>query len=229
MKKFVTIGLGNFGLNLAKSLVDNGCEVLGIDTSSETVHTAKDMISHAIIADATNKEVLSSLSLSDFDGAIVSIGQDMAPSILIALYLKEIGMEKIIVRAISEDHGKILEKIGVSEIIFPERDMAVRLADRLSLKNALDYLPISEDYGIVEVNPPVSFLEKTLAELQIPNRFDCQVVGIKDYPNGQKTSGLREPEMTVKIAPSASQKITKKSIMIIIGKYSDIEKIQALD
>ncbi len=227
MKKFVAIGLGNFGLTLAKTLVENGCEVLGVDSSRETVNQAKEFLTYAIIGDASKREVLSALSLKDFDGAIVSIGQDMAPSILISLYLKEIGVKKIIVRAISEDHGKVLSSIGVSDVIFPERDMAVKLAGMLSLRNALDYLPLGEDYGIIEVTPPGHFLGKSLKELKIPNKYNCQVIGLKIYP-GDTASPADESKVTVKMAPSADDIISGNMVMILLGRLGDIAKIQAL-
>ncbi|HPO46939.1 MAG TPA: TrkA family potassium uptake protein, partial [Spirochaetota bacterium] len=141
MKKFFIIGLGNFGLNIALTLVENDCEVLGMDSNREVVQRARDFISHAIIGDASNKEVLESLALRDFDGAVISIGQDMGASILIALYIKEIGIPRVIVRAISEDHGKILKLIGVTDVIFPERDMAIRVANKL----ADGHVPFGED------------------------------------------------------------------------------------
>ncbi len=228
MKKFITIGLGNFGFNISKVLVENGCEVLGVDTSSETVEHAKDFITHAIIADATNKDVIDSLSLQDYDAAIVSIGQDMARSILISLYLIENKIPKIIVRGISEDHGKILKLIGVSDVIFPEQDMAVRLANKLSLKNAVDYLPIGEDYSIVEVIPPKSFLGKTLKELQIATKFNCQVIGLKTIVDLGDSIDITDKKGTMKIAPTANDMITEDSVLIIIGKDKDIESIQAL-
>ena len=228
MKKFVAIGLGNFGLSLAKTLVENGSEVLGIDISKEIVHQAKEFISHVIIGDASRKEVLDSLMLKDFDAAIVSIGQDMAPSILISLYLKEIGIPKIIVRAISEDHGKILEKIGVSDVIFPERDMAIRLASILTLKNAIDYLPIGKDYSIMEIYPPKSFMGKSLKDLQIASKYNCQIIGIRYLRNNSSDLDLFNKDVDIKIAPSADDIITDNSVMIIIGKSKDIERMQAL-
>ncbi|MBN2041061.1 MAG: TrkA family potassium uptake protein [Spirochaetes bacterium] len=228
MKKFLTIGLGNFGFNISRSLVENGCEVLGIDTSENIVENAKDYISHAIIADATNKDALESLSLQDYDAAIVSIGQEMAPSILIALYLIENKIPKIIVRAISEDHGKILKMIGVTDVIFPEQDMAIRLANKLSQKNAVDYLPIGQDYSIVEVIPPDSFSGKSLKDLQIASRFNCQVIGIKTVMGGRDSINEINNNASIKIAPTANDVITEKSILIIIGKDSDIQKFQSI-
>jgi trk system potassium uptake protein TrkA len=227
MKQYIVIGLGNFGLSLAQQLEENGCEVLGIDMSRELVEHAKDFLSHAVIGDATNKELLSSLSLKDFDGSVISIGQDMAPSILIALYLKEAGAQNIIVRAVSRDHGKILEKIGVTEVLYPENEMAVKLANRLSMKNALDYLPLSDEHGILEVIPPKSFIGKDLKELQISARFKCQVIAIKHMNHGAGAESATG-DFSLKIPPSADDIITSGTIMIIIGKVKDIEKIQLL-
>lgn len=221
MKKFIVIGLGNFGLNLARVLTENGCEVLGIDKNRDAVETAKDIISHAIIADSTNREVLSSLPLKNFDAAVISTGQEMAKSILISFYVKELGIKNIIARAISEDHGEILKKVGVTTVVFPEKDMAIRIANMLSLKNALDYLPFGRDYGISEVRPPQSFTGKTLMDLQIPNRFNCQVIGIKD--DSSETGGEK-----FIIAPKADSVIHQNSTLVLIGRNRDIEKIQNL-
>lgn len=224
------IGLGNFGFCLAKNLASNGCEVLGIDTNREIVNNAKDFLSHGIVGDASNKEMLENLPVKDFTGAIVSVGQDMARSIMIALFLKEIGISRIIARAVSEEHARVLTMIGVTDVIIPERDMAVRLADTLSLKNALDYLPISDGYGILEVTPPASFIGKTLKELNITSLYKCQVIGIKslDSTNDKIKDETIHKKGKIKIAPSASDIITSNSAMILIGKFTDIEKIQSL-
>ena len=228
MKKLLVIGLGNFGLNLARVLTENGCEVLGIDSGRDPVDRAKDFVDHAIIADATSREVLSSLPLKDFEAAIVSTGQEMAKSILISFYLKEMGFKNIISRAISDDHGEILKKIGVSSIVFPEKDMAVRIANRLSLKNALDYLPLGEDYGISEVRPPSSFHGKSLKDLQITNRFNCQVVAIRLNPDAEPGETFSDSEKNFLVAPRAESIVSPDSTLVLIGKNRDIEKIQNL-
>ncbi len=228
MKKYIVIGLGNFGFNIATMLEENNCEVLGMDSDKDVVQKAKDFISQAIVGDGSDKEVLESLSLKDFDGAIISIGQDMSSSILISLYLREIGIPRIVVRSISEDHGKILKMIGVSDIVFPERDIAIRVANKLALKNAIDYLPISDDYGILEVTPPKSFIGKSLKELEISTRFGCQVIGIKYQGTNGELDDLTGKNLNVKIAPTANDVIVKNSIMIVIGKHEDIERIQSL-
>jgi len=226
MKKFFVIGLGNFGFNISRTLVENNCEVLGMDSNKDIVQKAKDFITHAIIGDASSKEVLESLAISDFDAAIISIGQDMTSSILISLYMKEIGIPRIIVRAISEDHGKILKMIGVHDVVFPERDMAIRIANRLSLKNAMDYLPLSDEYGILEVDPPKSFLNKPLKELQISTKFGCQVIGLKDLAHSGDKYDLSGKNINIKIAPTGEDIIKPNTIMVVVGKLNDIERLQ---
>ena len=226
MKKFLTIGLGNFGFQLAKTLENNGCEVLGIDISKKEAEKVKDYISQVVIGDATNKDTLLSLKIRDFDGVIISIGQDMAPSILISMYLKEIGIEKIIVRAVSDDHSRVLKMLGISDVIFPETDIAVRLGNKLSMKNALDYLPLSEEYGIVEVIPPKSFIGKSLKELEISSVYNCQVIAIRFI--SQKIENNTDNNDFIKIPPSGNDIVKKNSALIIIGKLTDIEKIEKL-
>ena len=226
MKKFVTIGLGNFGMNLSKTLCENGCEVLGIDILPHIVNQAKEFMTFAMVGDATNRESLEELSLNDYDGVIVSLGQDMAPSILITLYLKELQVSNIIVRAVSEDHAKILSMIGATNIVFPEKDMAARIAIRLAMKNVLDYLPIGDDYGILEILPPSSFLNKNLKDLEIRPRFNCHVLGIKYYSEEISSELYLGKEEKFVIAPPAEQVIDDKSILIIVGKYEDIERLK---
>ncbi len=219
MKKIIVVGLGNFGVTLAKQLESNGCEVLGIDLLKENIENCKDYISHAVIGNAADKELMDALMINDFDSAVVGIGQDMNSSILISLYFIEIGIKNVITRALSPDHAKILEKIGVNEIINPEIEIAKKLANKLSMKNALDYLPLSEEHGIIEVSAPQSFIGHTLKDLQIASRFNCQLIAIKNISHGKET---------IKIPPTADDVIAANSIMIIIGKLKDIEKIQNL-
>lgn len=225
MRKFVVIGLGTFGFHLAKKLEQNKCEVMAVDVSRERVEGIRDYVSQALIGDATNKEFLASLMLKDFDAAVISIGQDMSSSTLVALYLKEAGVTNIIVRALSDDHGTILKKIGVNEVLYPETEAASKLANRLAMRNALDFLPLSEKHGIIEVNPPKSFVGKSLKELQISSRFHSQVIAIKKMDR-TKTN---DEGLMIKIPPSAEDIIDEDTIMIIVGNLADIEKIQKLN
>lgn len=225
MKKFAVIGLGNFGINIAKSLVENNCEVLGIDTDRNAVDKAKDFLTHAITGNPANRTILDSIGIDDYDAVILSIGQEMVSSILIALYLKELGTKQIIARAISEDHEKILKMLGVNTVIFPEKEMAVRIGKAISMKNAVDYLPLSEEYAIIEVTPPPSFLGKNLRELNISARYRCQILGIKNFADQFATK--ENPQHTV-IAPPADEIIRDGNILIVLGKTTAIERMERL-
>ncbi|HON16330.1 MAG TPA: TrkA family potassium uptake protein [Spirochaetota bacterium] len=223
MKKFAVIGLGNFGMNIARSLVENNCEVLGIDIDKNTVDKAKDFLTYAITGNPANKAILDSLGLNEYDAVILSIGQEMVSSILISLYLKEAKVKKIIARAISEDHEKILKQLGVDTVIFPEKEMAIRIGKAISMRNAVDYLPLSEEYAIVEVAPPESFIGKSLRELNIGARFRCQILGIKSIADDLVTEDT--PQTTV-IAPSADEVIQEGNILIVLGKTAAIERME---
>lgn len=216
MNNIMIIGLGNFGYNVAKNLYQNSVEVLGIDSREDLVNLYKDDIGFVISLDATQKDQLESLQLENFETAIISIGQDITASILISLHLRELGMRKIITRAISEDHAKVLEKIGVDEIVYPEKDTAIKVANKILLKNVADYLPLGKEFGIVEIDPPKSFVGKSLAELDIAKRFSCQVIGIRTSAGEDST----------KIAPKATDRIERGSRIIVLGKNNDIQKIQ---
>ncbi len=222
MKNVLVIGLGNFGYNVAKTLHANSADVLGIDVSEELVNLYKDDIGYIISLDATQKDQLESLQLENYGTAVVSIGQDITASILISLHLRELGMKKITTRAISADHAKILEKIGVDEIVYPERDTALKVANKLMMKNVADYLPLGREFGIVEIEPPSSFVGKSLIELDITKRFSCQVIGIRLYTS---THDSEKELYETKIAPQATDRIERGSKIIVLGKNSDIQRL----
>ena len=176
MKQFAVIGLGNFGYYLATRLYEKGHEVLAIDKNPSRVQVVKDLVTHAVVADGSDREALETCGVEQMDAAVVSIGSDMSSSILVTLNLKDIGVDRVLVMAMSEAHGRILEKIGASEIIFPQKDVAFSLAERLHNPNMLDYLPFIEGYSIIELATPKRFEGKTLRELDLINRFGVQVL-----------------------------------------------------
>ncbi|MFW6366861.1 MAG: potassium channel family protein [Spirochaetota bacterium] len=222
MRNIMIIGLGNFGYNIARTLYQNSFDVLCIDSREDVVNMYKDSLGYVISLDATQKDQLDSLQLDNYETAIISIGQDITASILISLHLKELGIPRIITRAISEDHGKVLEKIGVDEIIYPELDTALKIAHKLMMKNVADYLPLGVEFGIVEIAPPPSFVGKSLAELDITKRFACQVIGIRSYEGILSTD---EEASHTKIAPQASDRIEHGNKIIVLGKNSDIQRL----
>jgi trk system potassium uptake protein TrkA len=158
MKKFTVIGLGNFGFHAAKALFEEGNEVIAIDTDRVKVQAIDPYATEAIVLDATDKEALRTLGLEEMVAVIVSTGTRISISIMICLYLNELGVKKILVKAIDPDHEKILLKVGATEVIHPERDMAIRVSRSLSRPNMLDFIPLSDDFDLIQIEPPQEFL-----------------------------------------------------------------------
>jgi len=217
MRRFVVIGLGHFGFSVAKVLYEEGHEVLAIDSNKEIIQDIKDFCSQAILADARDKETLIALGLEDVDVAVISLGDQMEASILATLYLREIGIKEIITKAISEDHGKILRKIGASEVIFPEKDMAEKLARRLSAPNMMDYLPLTPEYGIMEIAPPSRFIGKSLADLKLRNKYGVQVIAVKELVP-ERMNLIPPPEFILKDSDS----------LVVIGRTEDLERLKKM-
>ncbi len=215
--KFAVIGLGSFGLNIAKTLYEKGNEVLAVDEDKEKVDEVKNFVSHAVHMDAADKENLQALGIKDMDVVIVSLGPEMEASILTVLYLNEIGTKRIVAKALTEDHAKILESVGATEVIYPEKDMAIKTALKLSCPNVLEYLPLISGFGIQEIAPPEKFIGKNLRELDLKNKYGIQVIAIKELI----------PEKTT-FVPKADFVLKDSDIMIIIGEDKQLEKINAL-
>ncbi|WP_431087077.1 potassium channel family protein [Paenibacillus sp. 8b26] len=212
-QQFVVIGLGRFGSNLALQLVDMGCEVLGIDQNEDIVDSMSELLTHTVVADATDEDSLRSLGIRNFDCGIVAIGNDIQVSILAAILLKELGVSKVVAKAISVLHGRALEKLGVDRVIYPERDMGIRVAHQLVTPNLLDYLELSKEYSIVELNVPACLHGKTLSELNARTRFGCSIVALHTA-NG------------ILIAPTAMDRLKADDIMVIIGSNDNIGRFE---
>lgn len=228
MQKFAVIGLGSFGAHLAKSLKEYGSAVTGIDIDRERLLASKDHLDHAIAGDATDASFLQTLSLRDLDGVIVNIG-DISSMIIVLLTLKDLGLKRIIACAGSEKERRALDRLGVSEIIYPERDMAARIGKTLAMKNVLDYVPLTGEYVVMNVQPPASFVGKNIRDLQIGARFKCQILGIK-YLQGHEHWSPDAPEWeNMKIAPTADDVIPGHSVLLFLGRKSDLARIQQLD
>ena len=212
---FAVIGLGAFGSNVVKTLYGRGQRVVAVDNDREVVQAIKDYAHKAVLADATEKETLEALELRGVDAAVVSLGQKIDSSILVVLHLKELGTQTIYAKALNEDHGKILERIGATEVIHPEKEVAVRLGRKLAARNVVDYLPFTEGYSIVELAPPREFIGKTLRELRVRNRFGVQVIAVKELiPD--RVSLVPSPEFVVK----------DSDILILMGADADLDAMQ---
>ena len=217
MKRFAVIGLGKFGFHAAKALYEEGNEVLAIDNDKGRVQAIDPHCSEAIVLDATDKESLKALGLENLDGVIVSTGTNIGISVLICLYLQEIGVRKILAKALDDDHAKILKRVGASEIIHPERDMAVRISRGLSRPNVLDFIPLADEYDLIQVGPPSEFIGKSLKDLNLRAKYNVHVIAIKELV----------PENFVLIPP-ASFVIKDSDILVMLGKSEDIKRIKAL-
>lgn len=215
MPNFAVIGLGTVGYYVARSLGQRGLPVLGVDLDESRVDSTKQFVQKAVIADARMRENLENLGLADMDAVVVCLGNNIEASVMVTFYLRELGVKEIIVRAVSEDHAKILNIIGASEIIFPERDLALRLAERLENPNVLEYIPLMPGMGIVELAPPKTFVGQTLRELDLRNRFGVQVIIIKELV----------PERLV-VIPRPDHQIKESDVLVVLGTDSDLERLE---
>jgi trk system potassium uptake protein TrkA len=215
LKRVVVVGLGIFGFNIAKDLFENGFEVIAIDKNKEVINRIRDFSTKAVLADATDRELLEMIGIQPDDIVIVSFGEDLAASTLLTLHLKEMNVKSIIVKAPNEDHKRILEKVGATEVIIPEKAMASKVAKGLISPNVLDFLPVSEDFTISEVAPPAGFLGKTLADLRLRGKYHVEVIAIRDVLSDK-----------IQLVPRADFVIKDSDILIVIGKEADIQKIQ---
>ncbi|HNQ02041.1 MAG TPA: TrkA family potassium uptake protein [Syntrophales bacterium] len=214
-KRVVVIGLGIFGINLVKDLSKSGVEVIAIDKSKEAVQLVRDCASKAIVADGTDQEIMNAIGLREDDLVIVSFGEDLAASTLITLHLKQMKVKNILVKAPNEDHKLILEKVGATEVIIPEKIMADKVARSIVSPNVLDYIPLSEDYIICEIAPPASFIGKSIAELQLRNRYHVDVIAVRDTLTDK-----------IQMIPAASFVVKDSEVLVVVGRGADIDKIK---
>ena len=212
--KFAVIGLGSFGKHVAKTLYERGHDVLAVDCDKDKIEELKVSVSHAVQMEAADKENLEALGIKDMDVVIVSLGPNMEASILTVLHLREIHVKRIVVKALTEDHVKILEAVGATEVIYPEKDMAVRTALKLSDPNVLEYLPLISGFGIQEIAPPEKFLGKSLKELDLRNKYGVQIIAVK---------GLVPEKMT--LIPTGDFVIKDSDVLIIMGEDEQLAKI----
>ena len=217
MKRFAVIGLGNFGFYTAKTLYEEKNEVIAIDLDKSRVQAIDQFATEAVVLDATDKESLRSLGIVEMDGVIVCTGTKLSTSTMICLYLHEIGVKKILAKALDEDHGKILTKVGATDIIFPERDMAVRTARGLSHPNVLDFIPLSDEFNLVQIEPPRDYIGKSIKALNLRAKHNVHIIAIKQ----------RFPEEFI-LVPPPEYIIKDTSILIILGKSDDINSIKAI-
>ena len=215
MQPYMVVGLGRFGSEVARRLYASGCEVLAMDSSSELVQRISNEVTQAVVADAKDKGVLRALGAKDFDCAIVAIGDSLADSVLATMNLKELGVGYIVCKAHDETHRQVLKKLGADRVVIPEQENAVRLAKSLSSPNVLEYIELSEDYGIIEVPAPKSWAGKSLKELNVRAKLGVNILAIK-----------RNGEITV--SPAADFQIAGEDIVVVLGDTQALNGVQKL-
>jgi len=215
MRSFIVVGLGRFGSQAARRLYRQGCEVLAIDTDNDLVQQISDEVTQAVVADAQDKEVLRALDVKAFDCAIVAIGDSLSDSVLATMNLKELGVPHIVCKAHDETHRQVLKKLGADRVVIPEKENADRLAKSLSSPNVLDYIELSDDYGIIEVPAPSVWQDKSLIELNVRAKLGVNILAVK-----------REGDITV--SPAAEFRIAKEDVLVVLGDTAALEKVQKL-
>ena len=215
MKSYLVIGLGRFGSQVARELCRLGCEVLAVDISNELVSRVANDVTHAVVGDGQDKEVLRALGAKEFDCGIVAIGADLAASVLVTMNLKELGVPYVICKAHDETHRRVLEKLGADRVLIPEQEQADRLAKSLSSFNVLDYIELSEEYGIIEVPAPAAWNGKTLKELNVRAKLGVNILAIR---RGGK----------INVAPGADFAFAAQDIVVVLGDNAALRKVQKL-
>ena len=215
MKSYLVIGLGRFGQSVSRQLCALGAEVLVMDMHSDLVQHVANDVTHAVVGDAQDKEVLRALGARNFDCAIVAIGDNLAASVLITMNLKELEVPYIVCKAYDETHRRVLEKLGVDRVVIPEQEYAQRLGRSLISHNVLDYIELSEEYGILEVPSPKSWVGKTLRELNVRAKLGVNIIAIE---SGKKTT----------VAPGAEYVIQPEDNLVVLGENYALEAVQKL-
>lgn len=222
--KYIIIGLGRFGSRLATNLISMGHEVIGIDNNAERLEEYKDSIPTIMKMDSTNVNAVKSLPLDDIDAIIVTMGEDVAASVLTLSILKNLNVKRIMGRAINQIHRDILTQIGIEEVILPLEDSALHVSSMLQLKNALRVIEISNDYVIAEVFVPEKYVGHLLETVNIRERFNIKVVAIKSAPEEDLLSSIFHRNHKVNLFYETDKTLVINDILVIAGKISDIKK-----
>jgi trk system potassium uptake protein TrkA len=212
-KKFAVIGLGRFGTSVAKVLTEMGQTVLAIDSDIERVDNLGPVLSRVVRADSTDPAALKALRIAEYDIVIVAIGDDVEASVITCLNCRDLGVKTLIAKAQDVAHGRVLDRLGVDRVVYPQRDMGIRVAHNISAGGIIDFVRLSEQYGMAELIAPQALTEKSLIELDMRNRYGLNVMAIK---RGKRLI----------VSPGADERIAKGDILVVIGDAAGIDRLQ---
>lgn len=226
MGQFAVIGAGRFGSSVARTLSAEGCEVVLIDSSVERMRELDEVVTQALELDATDEKALKAAGLGDMDAVVVSVGKDMEASILITMILKEMGVKCVVAKAISEAHYKILTRLGADRIVFPEREMGVKVANSLLHPTILDYIEVAPGYNIIEIKPPPDIVNKSLAAAAVRSRYKVDIIAIKRLHPLLDESGNSKLEEKIIIVPQSEDVIHENDTIVVIGTEQNLERMK---
>lgn len=211
-KEFVVFGLGRFGLSVATTLAEGGCEVMVVDDDEEKIHEIADYVTYAIRADVTDADVLSNLGVSNFDGAVVAIGENLEASVMVTILIKEMGVPYVLAKAQNELHAKILKKVGADMVVYPEKETGIRIANNLMMGNFFDAVELSSTFSMMEIDALPEWVGHSLRGLNLRAKRDINVIGLKRKDN-------------LNINPDADMPIERDDTLVIIGKNEVLNKL----
>ena len=215
MKQVAVLGLGDFGVALVQQLKRNNVSVLAVDMSRNRADLLRDETDHVVIADITQASALDKLGLPGMDAVVVATSSPMPSSILAVLRLRDLGVARIIAKAENRDHGKVLEAMGVSEIVFPEEDSAMRIANKISWTNVVEMIELSPGHSIMEVSPPEAVIGKSLRHSGLRHAYHVEVLGIREKKGAD-----------LKAIPSPDTQITAECTLVVFGDDADLTKLR---
>ena len=213
MKSYIVVGLGRFGSEVARRLCALGCEVLAMDIHNELVQQISSEVTHAVVGDARDKDVLRSLGVRNLDCAVVAIGDSLSDSVLATMNLKELGLPYIVCKAHDETHRRVLDKLGADRVVIPEQENATRLARSLASPNVLDYIELSHDYGIIEVPTPKGWLGSSLRKLNVRAKLGVNIIAVK-----------RDGKVEVTLDPD--RELSDGDVLVVLGDNKALERVQ---
>ena len=219
-RTIAVIGLGRFGYAMATTLAGLGHAVIGLDGDEDKVRAVADTVSLAMQLDATDEKALRGAGIQDVDWAVVSIGENIESSLLVVTLLREIGINRIVAKAVTALHGRILAKLGVTRVVFPEREMAIRVAHSLVLPNVIDYIELSSDFSIVEVPAPPDFVGKSLRDIGLRARFGLTTIAIKHLKKDGTVASTN-------IAPGPDDVIQEGDVLSLLGGHDRLGQLES--
>jgi len=214
MGSFTVIGLGNFGGTLAIELHSLGHDVTAIEKDPDHAQIFRDSLPHVVVADATDRATLEAIGCGDTEVAVISLGRDLEASVLAALHLVELEVPKTYAKVVSRTQGRILKRVGITRVIFPEREVARRLAHRISSPNLIDFLPITEGYSVEQIPAPPEFVGKTLREIGLPRRYNLQVIALRES---------RDPDSKLRV-PGGDSIVREEDQLVLLGSNESLAR-----